>query len=210
MKTVDLPVNQLSEAPWNPNAMSDEMRSHLRTSLSRFGAVQNLVVRSLDDGDYEVLSGNQRLQVLKEMGAQEVPCVVVDLDDARARLLAQALNRVHGDDEIGLKAELVRQVLETLPREEVVSVLPETVQTLDALASLGEGDLAEQLSAWEAARAARLHHFTAQLSPDQIEVVEQAIERVMARVTRNGTNPNRRGNALYQLCSEYLKRSEPS
>ena len=60
--------------------------------------VGNLVVRLLPDGLYEVLSGNQRLQVMAELGYTHVPCVIVDLDDTNARLLAQALNRIEGQD----------------------------------------------------------------------------------------------------------------
>ena len=40
------------------------------------------------DGTYEVLSGNQLLKVLREMGVTLVPCVLVDVDSADAKLLA--------------------------------------------------------------------------------------------------------------------------
>ena len=104
MKVIDLPLVQLREAPWNPNRMEPAVQARLRTSVSRFGLVVNLVVRPLDDDSYEVLSGNQRLHLLQELDYANVPCVVVDLDDASARLLAQALNRIHGEDDLGLRA----------------------------------------------------------------------------------------------------------
>ena len=98
MDLVNLPISQLIEASWNPNHMGPAMLSRLRESISRFGMVGNLVVRLLPDGLYEVLSGNQRLQVMAELGYTHVPCVIVDLDDTNARLLAQALNRIEGQD----------------------------------------------------------------------------------------------------------------
>ena len=134
----------------------------------------------------------------------------MDIDDAHAHLLAQALNRIQGEDDVGLKAELVRHVLESLPEQEVLDLLPETSETLQALATLGKADLAEHLQAWEQARAARLEHMIFQLSHKQAEVVTEALERVMAGVAKDGSNPNRRGNALYQLCREYLERSDRS
>ena len=62
------------------------------------------MVRPIGNERYEVLAGNQRLRVLRELDVDSVHCVVVDLDDADARLLAQALNRIHGDDDLELRA----------------------------------------------------------------------------------------------------------
>ncbi len=148
MQIINLQLSQLQAATWNANRMDSAALSRLRESLSRYGMVLNLVVRSQADGYYEVLSGNQRLTVLMELGYGEVPCVVVKVDDAHARLLAQALNRIQGEDDLGLKAELVREVLKTLPQEDVLSLLPETTESLQALSSLGQADMAEYLQNW--------------------------------------------------------------
>ncbi len=64
MNITDLPIDQLKEARWNPNVMNEAMLMRLRESISRFGLVSNLVVRTLGADTYEILSGNQRLQVL--------------------------------------------------------------------------------------------------------------------------------------------------
>lgn len=205
MHLVELPLERLREAIWAPNVMGDEMLQKLRNSVVMFGQVENLVVRPADDGSYEVLSGNHRLRVLRELGKEIAACVVVDVDDARARLLAQALNRIEGEDDLGLKAELVRDVLREVPQADVLALLPDSAESLKALASLGGADLAEHLRAWQQAQAARLRHLTFQLAKSQLEVVEEAMERVMGVVTHDGSNPNRRGNALYILCKTYLE-----
>ncbi len=208
MEIVELEIDQLIEAGWNPNCMDDTMLSRLGESIRRFGFVENLVVRPISDGAYEVLSGNQRLKALREVGIERAPCVVVELDDVQARLLAQALNRIEGEDDLGLKAELFKQVLTSVPKQEVLSLLPESAESLVSLSSLGETDMAEHLHAWQKAQAARLRHLTFQLAPSQLEIVEEAMNRAMARATGDEANPNRRGNALYQMCLEYLNRSE--
>ena len=58
MKTFDIPVDQLTEALWNPNQMGQAMLAKLKKSLTKFGLVENLVVRSQANGLYEVLPGN--------------------------------------------------------------------------------------------------------------------------------------------------------
>ena len=134
--------------------------------------------------------------------------VGLDLDDSHARLLAQGLNRIEGTDDLGLKAELVREVLNSIPQSEVMSLLPDSSESLTALVSLGEADMAQHLQAWDQAQAARLRHLTFQLVPSQLEVIEEAIELAVVGTTGEGSNPNKRGNALYALCRQYLAGSQ--
>jgi ParB family chromosome partitioning protein len=206
VKVTDLPLEQLKEAPWNPNQMAEAMLQKLRESLTRFGLVQNLVVRPLEVDCYEVLSGNQRLQVLRELQRSPVPCVVVDLDDAHARLLSQALNRIAGEDDLGLRAEMLKEILEQVPQAEVLRLLPETAESLQAFSSLGQQDLAGYLQNWQQVQVARLKHLTFQSTPTQLEIIEEALARVMPQARdADPSNPNPRGNALFHLCQHYLE-----
>jgi ParB family chromosome partitioning protein len=207
VKVVDIPIENLREAPWNPNRMDEGMLRRLRASVEKYGVVHNLVVRPLSEDAYEVLSGNQRLKVLQEAGFSEVPCVIVAADDAKARMLAQALNRLHGEDDLGMRAELLRDVLAAMPADEVVKILPETPESLAASASLGQESLVDSLRAWENTKGARLHHCTFQLTSSQSEVVEKALARVLPKAKQaKGDSPNDRGTALYILCQSYLKK----
>jgi len=209
MNVVHLPLDQLTEAPWNPNHMDRAMMDRLRESISRYGLVAPLVVRPVSDS-YEVLSGNQRLKVLQGMGFRHVPCVAVDVNDAEARLLAQAMNDLHGDDDLGVKGDLLKVVLETVPESRVLSLLPETAGSLRALATLSKTDMAEHLMAWQKAQAARLTHMQVQLTSKQMETVEEAISLIMPQVMALVSgNPNRRGTAVYLLCRFYLDRRQP-
>ncbi len=210
MDLMNLRLERLQDAPWNPNRMDDVTLKRLIESMTRFGMVQNLVVRSQADGNFEVLSGNQRLQVLKELCYVEAPCVVVEVDDAHARLLAQALNRIQGEDDLSLKAELVREVMKSLPHEEVLSLLPETTESLQALSFLGQEAMANYLQNWQLAQAAKLKHLQFQLTSAQLEVVEEVLTQVLPQAKEaRGASPNVRGTALFLLCQRYLKEETP-
>ena len=120
--------------------------------------------------------------------------MIVDVDDAHARLLAQALNNVHGEDDLGLRAEAVREILKQVPEDQVLAILPDSAQGLDALASLGQQDMAEHLRAWQLAQGARLKHLQFQLTTSQLEVVQVALARVMSSAKDSlEENPNVRG-----------------
>ena len=204
MNVVDLPIDSISAPDWNPNELNERIRARLRQSIERFGFLVPLVVRRVREGRYETVGGAHRLEVLRDLGEESAACVVIDADDAEARLLSQCLNRLQGEDNLGLRADLIRKVLEDKPLSEHLSLLPDSAENLQALAGLGVEDLAASLRQWQAQQGARLKHLTFQLVPSQVEVVEEALTRV--GVGANRTNPNKRGNALYALCLGYLKR----
>lgn len=208
MRIVQIATASVIPAPWNPNSMDAAMTTKLRASLQRYGLVQPLVVRQAGDNRYEALSGNQRLKVLREEGHLSVPCVIVTVDDADARLLAQALNRIQGADDITSKADMLKEVLATLGEDEVLSVIPETSESLRSLSSLGRMDMASHLEAWQKAREARLKHMQVQLTAAQLEVVEEALELMLPQARKEKTDsPNLRGTALYLLSKAYLELS---
>ena len=210
MELVHLPLDQLREAPWNPNEADAATLRRLGASLQRFGLVLPLVVRPEGDG-YEVLSGNQRLRVLRAEGVLDAPCVCVQSDGIQARLLAQALNRIHGEDDLNRKAALVRELLGTMPAAEVAAILPDSEEAMRGLAAIGQASpaaLGAQLAAWaggqEARAATRLHVTSFPFSAEQRSVVEEAVSRALPAIADDGA-PNRRAVALAAICADWLR-----
>lgn len=148
---VRIHIARVREAPWNANKVSKKTLAKIRTSLERYGSVENSVVRPgwcvgartvaeiaerraaqlADPEFFETLSGNHRLQLYREGGVEGVPCVVVEEPDPSAKVLAQVLNRTRGvtDDVDKLKALLV-DALADLQRVEITSLLPHTERDL--------------------------------------------------------------------------------
>jgi len=59
---------------------TDEQRAMLKSTIQRLGVIQDPVVRPLPDGKYEVSAGAHRIKELREQGATEIDCKVVDVD----------------------------------------------------------------------------------------------------------------------------------
>ncbi len=79
----------------------------------------------------------------------------------------------------------------------------------EQLASLGRQDMAGYLQEWQHAQAARLRHFSAQLTDDQLALVHETLEPFVAQVSAgDGGNPNREGLALLLLCQTYRELRE--
>jgi DNA modification methylase len=128
-----VPIDKLLPATWNANRVPPRILEKIRNSFEAFGMVENLVARPHPEipGKLEVVSGNHRLGLLEEMGISEAPVVVVELDDAHARLLAQTLNRTRGADDPEAYASLLESVLETVTRDQALALLPETDASLE-------------------------------------------------------------------------------
>jgi ParB family chromosome partitioning protein len=213
MEVVEIPISQIEASEWNSNEMNDSERRRLVASMERFELVQPVVVRKLAPRRYETIGGAQRLAVMRERDFSHVPCVVVQVDDAIARLMSQALNHIHGHENDGLRAEQFREIIDFFGEGDLIELLPETAQSIADLLSLGTADLGEHLSDWNEKQSARLHHRTFQLTEPQAELVDQAIRQAASMLDDLGDiavgdepiNPNTSGNALYFICADYLK-----
>jgi ParB-like chromosome segregation protein Spo0J len=82
----------------------------LKASIGRDGFCAPILVRPIERGRYEVISGNHRFMAASELGLTQIPCVVSKMSDAAAKRLAINLNTIHG----GPNAELLAPFLAEL------------------------------------------------------------------------------------------------
>ncbi len=130
--------------------------------------------------------------------------MIVELEDAEARLLSQGLNRIAGEDDLGLRAEVIRDILKALPQEDILAILPDSAENLRALASIGEATIADQLEAWQRAQSARLRHLQFQLTDDQLSIITEALGLAVTHHPVGGPDKNRKAQALLEICQTYL------
>ncbi|WP_292106503.1 site-specific DNA-methyltransferase [Megasphaera sp.] len=91
-----LPVGQLKPAAYNPRKQlkpGDKEYEKIKNSIKEFGYVEPIIVNY----DMTVIGGHQRLNVLKDLGYEEVQCVVVHIEDEhKVKALNIALNKITG------------------------------------------------------------------------------------------------------------------
>lgn len=125
VERVTLPLERLVPSPYNPRKMSDEAKAGLRTSIERFGMVQEIVVNRRN---MHVVGGHQRLVALQETGAKEGPVALVELTDDEEKALNVTLNnpKVQGEWTSDLAAVLdsvADDVLKGLRADDLVEEL---------------------------------------------------------------------------------------
>lgn len=87
-KVVSLNVGLLVPNKSQPRAVFSEGElAALADSIRENGILQPINVRRCG-ADYEIVSGERRLRAAKMCGLEEVPCIVIDVDDEKSAVLA--------------------------------------------------------------------------------------------------------------------------
>jgi site-specific DNA-methyltransferase (adenine-specific) len=106
-----LPISALKPAEYNPRKKlkpGDKEYKKIKDSIEEFGFADPLVVNS----DMTIIGGHQRLNVAIDLGYTEVPCAVVDVDKTREKALNIALNKITGEWDEQMLADLLTDLKE--------------------------------------------------------------------------------------------------
>ena len=73
-----------------------EQYEELKASIEKNGFNIPILVRDIGDGKYELIDGEHRIQIMKELGHDKIPAVISEADDKRATLLNILANTARG------------------------------------------------------------------------------------------------------------------
>jgi DNA modification methylase len=108
-----LKISELIPAAYNPRKdlkPGDPEFEKIKNSIQEFGYVEPIIVNN----DLTVIGGHQRLKVLKELGYDEIECVVVIIDKTKKKALNVALNKISGEWD----SEALSKLLDELNQED--------------------------------------------------------------------------------------------
>ena len=134
--TTHLPPDSIKRSPYQPRKYFDsDSQAQLNANVHEFGILQNLVVRSINDG-YELIAGERRLIAARANNLTTVPVVILALSDRDTRRLALAEN-IHRDNLNPI--EETQAILNLLAIELEVGTNDEVKSILYALDNLAKG-----------------------------------------------------------------------
>jgi len=96
MKIINVDINDLVHAEYNPRKLSTEQYEQIKSSLVRFGIVDPVIVNSNKDRLNVIVGGHQRTKVWKDLGNKTIPCFYVDLPLEKEKELNIRLNKNTG------------------------------------------------------------------------------------------------------------------
>lgn len=92
-RIMEVIVDSIIPNPYQPRTDFNEKKlQELADSIDEHGVLQPLVVTSRDDGRYELIAGERRLQASKMAGLEKVPVFIKDIDDQKKAELALVEN----------------------------------------------------------------------------------------------------------------------
>lgn len=81
----DIPISQISDFPEHPfKVKQDEAMLEMVESVRQYGVLVPGLVRQLEDGSYQMVSGHRRKLASRLAGLDTLPCIVRDLTDDEA------------------------------------------------------------------------------------------------------------------------------
>ena len=104
MKITLIEINSLNPAEYNPRQISNKQYEDLKASMEKFGCVDPIIININPDRQNVVVGGHQRLRILRELGAEKVPTVSVNLSEEDERELNVRLNKSGGTFDMDILA----------------------------------------------------------------------------------------------------------
>ena len=84
----DIPISQISDFPEHPfKVQQDEAMLEMAESVRQYGVLVPGLVRQLEDGSYQMVSGHRRKLASELAGRDTIPCIVRDLTDDEAVII---------------------------------------------------------------------------------------------------------------------------
>jgi ParB/RepB/Spo0J family partition protein len=111
VEVIEVDINLLKPAEYNPRAMNKKQAEDLRKSLETFDLVEPIVVNKHENRKNIIVGGHQRFYILKELGKKSVPVVYVNLPLEKEQELNLRLNKNLGDWDWEMLANLEEELL---------------------------------------------------------------------------------------------------
>lgn len=143
-KWEEVSIDKLVVAKWNYKSNNEELEGKLKQNLKENGVVQNLLIRPLKGGKYEVVNGNHRLKLLKELGEKKVMCCNLgDIPLAAAKKIAYETNETNFQADPFALSSLLKDLTDTFGLEKILATSPYDHDYINAMINTSKFDINE-------------------------------------------------------------------
>ena len=133
MDITPIKIDQIIPNDYNPNIVQEEVLAKLRQEIAQKGVCVPIIVRKGDNG-YCIVDGEHRWRICRDLGWQEMPCIVQDFNDTEAKIKTLQLNYMRGYAVPVKLASLIHDLSKEIKLEDLAKRLPyEEPQMMESL-----------------------------------------------------------------------------
>lgn len=134
---ISIDTDKLVKAVWNYKVEDEFMQTQLEGNLKRHGQVENILIRKLKTGYYEVVNGNHRYEAIKKLGWKKVVAYDLgDISESEAKRIAIMTNETRFDSDRVKLAQLMKQIQEDIPMNELKDSMPYSQEQMENMTKL--------------------------------------------------------------------------
>ncbi|ELB2924444.1 MULTISPECIES: ParB/RepB/Spo0J family partition protein [Vibrio] len=179
----DLAIGQLQPGVYQPRKdMAPEALEELAASIQSQGIIQPIVVRQVENGQFEIIAGERRWRAARQAGLKRVPCLVKKVEDRAAIAMALIENIQREDLNVIEEAQALERLQDefTLTHQQVAEVIGKSRTTVSNLLRLNQ--LESDVKSLVADKLLEMGHARALLAlqgEQQVEVAQQVAKKQM-------------------------------
>ena len=136
---ISIPISKLKKADWNYKTDDDIKRQKLTQNIKRNGQIENIIVREIRGGKFEVINGNHRIDSFKDLNIKEIigyNCGDISLIDAQ-RISIETNETKFDTDNLKL-AETIQNIIAQYGQDDLSLTMPFSDQELTDMKVLYE------------------------------------------------------------------------
>ena len=138
---IEIPIDKLVKADWNYKTEDPNKQEKLKENIKRNGQIENIIIRELETGFYEVVNGNHRLSVLKALNIEKAYSYNLGkISQAQAIRIAIETNETKFDTDSIALAERVKELTEEFDLKDLINTLPYSETEIDNFSKLTDFD----------------------------------------------------------------------
>ena len=197
---LDLSISMLEHFPEHPFELyTGERFEDLKESIKEHGVLTPVLVRKLDNGNYQILSGHNRCECAKAVGFKTVPCVVLSnlTDDDALMIVLDSNTKQRGITEMkiseqahiyaldvavnkrqGKRSDLIKSIeknLEILSNDAVSETLSQFDTKLDTTQEIGDKYGISRATVARLLRIDTLIYELSYLTQQEQEIIDEVI-----------------------------------
>ncbi len=194
-RVLDIPIVDLHPFPGNPFSVRKD--AELQESVRDYGVISPLVVRPLETGGYEIISGHRRKAACEAAGIDKVPAFVRELDDTAA-VIALVDSNLHREHVLpSEKAFAYKLKLDAIKRQGQRNDLT----SRQVVGKLESADIVG-LSANESGRQVQRYIRLTELNPQMLQMVDAGLIAVSPAVELSYLTEREQADLLTTMASE--------